>query len=66
MNAAARPAKRDEERRQKYMAFRVNIEEAAEIEALAKHHHFSTAEYLRRTALGYLHADRDVVAEKNK
>ena len=66
MNAAARPAKRDEERRQKYMAFRVNAEEATEIEALAKHYHFSIAEYLRRSALGYLHADRNVVTEKNK
>ena len=48
----ARPAKPDEERRQKYMVFRVNPEETAEIEALAKHYHFSVAEYLRRTALG--------------
>ena len=63
---AARPAKQDEERRKKYKSFRVNAEEIAEIEALAKHYHFAEAEYLRRVALGYLQVDRDVIAKKKK
>jgi hypothetical protein len=63
---AARPAKLDEERRKKYMSFRANDREIAEIKALAEYYHFDVAEYLRRTALGYLNAERDVVATKKK